>query len=49
MAELIENGAIEPVVKATVTITESGFAGVQDAIAYGEIKKDESFAGECRS
>ena len=27
-AELVEAGAIEPVVKATVLITESGFAGI---------------------
>lgn len=47
IAELIEAGATEPVVKATVLVTESGFAGIQDAVAYGEIKKDESFAGEC--
>lgn len=32
-------------VKATILVTESGFAGIQDAIAYGEIKKDESITG----
>ncbi|KAI5119564.1 hypothetical protein M0805_005628 [Coniferiporia weirii] len=48
LAELAEAGAIDPVVKATLALSESGFAGIQDAVAYGEIKKDESFAGKLK-
>ncbi|KAH8112056.1 actin-like ATPase domain-containing protein [Phellopilus nigrolimitatus] len=49
LAELVEAGAVDPVVKATVVLSESGFAGIQDAVAYGEIKKDdESFAGKLK-
>lgn len=44
LANLTEAGAIDPVVKATVMISESGFAGIQDAVAYGEIK-DDTFTG----
>lgn len=42
-AELEEAGAVDPVVKATLAVSESGFAGIQDAVAYGEIK--ESLTG----
>jgi hypoxia up-regulated 1 len=45
IGNLTERGAVDPVVKVTVQLSESGFAGIQDAIAYGEIK-DTSFAGE---
>jgi hypoxia up-regulated 1 len=41
---LTELGAVDPVVKATVTLSESGFVSVSDAIAYGEIK-DDSLSG----
>ncbi|EEB88608.1 hypothetical protein MPER_13477, partial [Moniliophthora perniciosa FA553] len=34
-------GAVDPVVKATVKLSESGFVSVTDAVAYGDIK-DES-------
>ena len=44
-AELEEAGAVDPVIKATLAVTESGFAGIEDAVAYGEIKKDETLAG----
>jgi hypoxia up-regulated 1 len=37
---LTERGATEPVVKATVSLSESGFVSVQDVIAFGEIKDD---------
>ena len=47
LAELTEAGAVDPVVKATLVLSESGFAGIQNAIAYGEIKKDDSFTGAC--
>lgn len=44
LANLTERGAIDPVVKVTVLLSESGFAVLQDAVAFGEIK-DESIAG----
>lgn len=50
VADAIQNltdaGAIDPVVKATIVLSESGFASVHDAVAYGEIK-DDTIAGEC--
>lgn len=44
LGNLTERGAIDSVIKVTVALSESGFAVVQDAVAYGEIK-DESIAG----
>ena len=44
MVNLTEMGVVDPVVKATVTLSESGFASVTEAIAYGEIK-DDSITG----
>ncbi|KAH9921141.1 Hsp70 protein-domain-containing protein [Fomitopsis serialis] len=48
VAEAIKNltelGATDPVVKATLRFSDSGFASVTDAIAYGEIK-DGSLTG----
>lgn len=44
IANLTERGAVDPVVKATLTLSESGFVSVTDAVAYGEIK-DESLTG----
>lgn len=46
IGNLTERGAIDPVVKATLTLSESGFVSVSDAIAFGEIK-DDSITGEC--
>jgi hypoxia up-regulated 1 len=40
IGNLTERGAIDPVVKATVTLSESGFVSVSDAVVYGEIKDD---------
>lgn len=45
IGNLTERGAIDPVVKATLTLSESGFVSVSDAIAFGEIK-DDSITGE---
>lgn len=49
VAEAIQNlteaGATDPVVKATIVLSESGFASVHDAVAYGEIK-DDSITGK---
>lgn len=44
IGNLTERGAVDPVVKVTVVLSESGFTGIQDAIAYGEVK-DSSFTG----
>lgn len=44
---LVERGAIDPVIKATVVLSESGFVSVGDAIAYGEIK-DDSITGKLK-
>jgi hypothetical protein len=46
LQNLTERGAIDPVVKATAAMSESGFASIRDAIAFGEIK--ESLAGKQR-
>ena len=48
LGNLTERGAIDPVVRVTVVLSDSGFAVVQDAVAFGEIK-DDSIAGECIS
>ncbi len=45
IANLTDDGAVDPVVKATVVLSESGFAGIRDAIAFGEIKQDEGVVG----
>jgi len=45
LANLTERGAVDPVVKATLTLSESGFVAVKDAVAFGEIK-DESLTGK---
>lgn len=51
VSEAIKNitdaGATEPVVKATVMLSESGFASIRDAVITGEFK-DESIAGTSR-
>jgi hypoxia up-regulated 1 len=40
ITNLTEAGAKEPVVKLTVGISDSGFATLEDAIAFGDIKED---------
>ncbi|XP_006455585.1 hypothetical protein AGABI2DRAFT_210009 [Agaricus bisporus var. bisporus H97] len=47
IANLTERGAIDPVVKATLTLSESGFFSVSDAVAFGEIK-DDSITGKLK-
>lgn len=44
ITNLTEAGAKEPVVKLTVGISDSGFATLEDAIAFGDIK-DDSITG----
>lgn len=43
-ANLTEMGGIDPVVKATILLSPSGFVSVPEAVAYAELK-DDSFAG----
>lgn len=45
LANLTDKGVIEPVIKATITLSESGFVSISDAIAVGEVKRD-SIKGE---
>ncbi|KAJ6524581.1 Hsp70 protein-domain-containing protein [Mycena capillaripes] len=47
IANLTELGATDPVVKATLMLSESGFISVSNAVAFGEIK-DESIAGKLK-
>ncbi|TFK36492.1 Hsp70 protein-domain-containing protein [Crucibulum laeve] len=47
IGNLTERGATDPVVKATLTLSESGFVSVTDAIAFGEIK-DDSITGKLK-
>ncbi|KAG1732638.1 Hsp70 protein-domain-containing protein [Suillus paluster] len=47
IGNLTERGAIDPVIKATVVLSESGFVSVRDAVAYGEIK-DDSISGKLK-
>lgn len=48
VANMTEMGVTDPVViKATISLSDSGFISVSDAIAYGEIK-DESLTGKLK-
>lgn len=49
LKNLTEAGAVDPVVKATLALSESGFASVKEAFMVGEVKEDESIAGELPS
>lgn len=44
LGNLTERGAVDPVVKATLMLSDSGFVSVSEAVAYGEIK-DDSLTG----
>ncbi|EIW76821.1 actin-like ATPase domain-containing protein [Coniophora puteana RWD-64-598 SS2] len=48
LGTLAERGAVDPVVKVTVALSESGFVAVKEAVAYGEIK-EESLTGKLKS
>ena len=45
IANLTSRGAVDPVVKVTLLLTDSGIIVVDDIIAYGEVK-DDSLTGE---
>ncbi|KAI5990421.1 heat shock protein 70 family [Pisolithus albus] len=47
LGNLTERGAIDPVIKVTVALSNSGFVSVEEAVAYGEIKS--SIAGKLKS
>jgi hypoxia up-regulated 1 len=44
LANLTERGAIDPVVKATVALSDSGFVSVKEVYAFAEVK-DDSLTG----
>lgn len=44
IANLTEKGVIDPTVKATVVLSESGFVSVSEVVLVGEVK--ESFTGK---
>lgn len=48
LKNLTEAGAVDPVIKATVVLSESGLVSVRNAHAYGEIK-DDSLTGKLKS
>jgi len=48
LANLTERGAVDPVVKATLMLSESGFVSVTEAVAFGEVK-DDSLSGSLMS
>ncbi|KAI6117497.1 heat shock protein 70 family [Pisolithus croceorrhizus] len=47
LGNLTERGAIDPVIKVTVALSQSGFVSVEEAIAYGEVKS--TIAGKLKS
>ncbi|KAH9061968.1 Hsp70 protein-domain-containing protein [Lactarius vividus] len=47
LANITEAGGIDPIIKATILFSESGFVSVPEAVAYAELK-DDSFAGKLK-
>jgi len=47
LANITESGGVDPVIKATILFSESGFVSVPEAIAFAEIK-DDSLAGKLK-
>jgi hypoxia up-regulated 1 len=45
LKNITEMGATDAVVKATIALSESGFASVKEAFVVGDVKIDESIAG----
>ncbi|EGN94918.1 hypothetical protein SERLA73DRAFT_114391 [Serpula lacrymans var. lacrymans S7.3] len=48
IADLTERGAADPVIKAVISLSDSGFISVKEAFAYGELK-DDSITGKLKS
>ena len=44
LASITEAGGIDPIIKATILFSESGFVSVPEAVAYAELK-DDSITG----
>lgn len=47
LANITEAGGIDPVIKATILFSESGFVSVPEAVIYAELK-DDSIAGKLK-
>ncbi|KAH9031931.1 heat shock protein 70 family [Lactarius pseudohatsudake] len=47
LANITEAGGIDPIIKATILFSESGFVSVPEAVAYAELK-DDSIAGKLK-
>ncbi|KAH9954483.1 actin-like ATPase domain-containing protein [Russula dissimulans] len=47
LANITEAGGVDPIIKATILFSESGFVSVPEAIAFAEIK-DDSLAGKLK-
>ncbi|KAI9463516.1 Hsp70 protein-domain-containing protein [Russula earlei] len=47
LANITEAGGVDPVIKATILFSDSGFVSVPEAIAFAEIK-DDSLAGKLK-
>ncbi len=48
IGNLTEQGVTDPLIKASLSLSESGFISVSSAMAYGETK-DESITGKPES
>ena len=46
LANITAEGGSDPVIKATLALSESGFIAVPEAVAVADAK-DDSIAGEC--
>jgi hypothetical protein len=40
LTNLTSRGAVDPVIKVTLLLSESGLVSVHDAVAYGQIRDD---------
>ncbi|KAG6333862.1 hypothetical protein ID866_5225 [Astraeus odoratus] len=38
LGNLTERGAVDPIIRATISLSESGFVSIKEAVAYGEVK-----------
>ena len=47
LANITEAGGIDPVIKATILFSESGFMSVPEAVAYAELKDDSITGTSC--
>ncbi|KAI9432685.1 actin-like ATPase domain-containing protein [Lactarius indigo] len=47
LANITEAGGVDPIIKATILFSESGFVSVPEAVAYAELK-DDSIAGKLK-